>query len=527
MPEPHGDVSFPGVEGRVVDCQYTASHGLSPGVAVLRCLPGDSLPAALGTLVITDGFGTVTLRDCRLERMEFLQDDSGQTWELALSDRRWRWREQGEIYGCYNQLDPHAKLIPWTVRSPTELAELCLKAMGESNYRVVLPPGLSKDDFGAGHAEDWLQQGENFPATGTNPPVDWYADVPAQALAAVADQYGAVVVYDPVTDSVYVGPPGEGAQLPDGSIARQSPSLTVPELPDGVAVVGSPTRYQLRILLEAVGREYDDSYRPIDELSYAPLGADGKPTWAKSPVPFVFAVPEGDTTPGAVRGTDRLTRVQALDLANDSVWRTYRVAGRDIWGDAKILVPGFGRLKRRHQLVLLDTQVEQIRPQAGDKDVRTKDPDETLMTYLYNGYSRDRPAECYGSIALDCFQDLNLYFTPTTKNSPAGSKVPIPFSIDKDYQLVVFGRPVYHRGETSGVIEEPDPLVLQTAVHVRAEDTNQLLRLEAIQRFGQSTGSNLIVRRHPDIQANIYGVYNDASELLETKNLEQIGRAHV
>lgn len=519
--ERHGTASFPGITA-VVDCSLTVSHGITPGTAVLRCLPGPSLPAALGTLQITDGVGLVRLRDCRLEQMTLRQDDRGLTWELALSDRRWRWREQGAISGSYNQLDPNGKLIPWTVRSPTELANLCLDAMGEPRRTVVLPPGLSSADV-AHTSEDWLQQGEVFPATGTNPCTEWYAENPARALANLADLYGAVVVWRPLDDSVYVGPPGEGAVLPPGSIARQSPSLVLPELPDGVMVVGAPTRYQLRLLLEPVGLEWDESYRPLDELSYAPLDADGvSTTWANTHPPFLAAAAVGTTLPGAVRATDRLTQTQALALANQSVYRCYRVAGLDVSGAGQILVPGYGRLRRRQQLVLQDTQVEQVRPQPGDANVRTMQPDETLMDLLYNGYSRDRPAEVFGSVATDLLTDLNIYFSTTTPNTPVGSKVYVPFSIDPAFQVVRFAAPVFRRA-SDGTLEAPDDLMLQTAALVRDAVTNQFDALTAWITFGQSTGSGFVTRRHDDVQRNVFGVYDD-DVLVETRDLEPDAR---
>jgi hypothetical protein len=222
-----------------------------------------------GSLVISDGLETVVLPNCKLDDLRIESEgDSGTIWLLTIVDRRWRWRDLGGISGYYNQLDPHGKFIPWTIRSPTQLAVACLQAMGETTYTLNLPPGLDSS-VGQGQGA-FLTTGLTFPPTGTNPPINWVAVPPAQALQQVADLFGCRVIYRHSDDGVLVTPAGIGALLPPGSIHTQGPSIKSPETPDSIGVVGAPTRYQGQFALVPVGEEWDGSYRPIDLLSYAP-----------------------------------------------------------------------------------------------------------------------------------------------------------------------------------------------------------------------------------------------------------------
>lgn len=263
----HGTTSFPGVLS-VQSCTYTVSHGISPGVAILVTNPQPNPPAAFGDLVFSDGNETVVIPGCRVDDLTIETNEQGTTWTLTIVDRRWRWRDLGGISGTYNQFDPNGKLIPWTIRSPTELAILCLQSLGETNYVINLPPGLpASAGLGVGV---FLPTGIVYPPTGTNPPINWVGAPPAQALQQLADSYGCHVIYQLGNDGVLITPIGDGDLLPTGSIAREGPKLKTPETPDAVAVIGSPTRYQMRLALQPYGEEWDGSYVPINLLSYAP-----------------------------------------------------------------------------------------------------------------------------------------------------------------------------------------------------------------------------------------------------------------
>jgi hypothetical protein len=617
----HGVMSYPGVVA-LESGTYTVSHGISPGVACLKVQPQVGLPAQHGDLVITDGVDTVTVPGCRLNGLKVGMDDRGAFWSLEIVDRRWRWRELGAIFGAYNQLDPHGKLIPWTIRSPTELAALCLEAMGETNFTLNLPPGLSNP----GHATTAPVPN----VSGVNPPINWEGLPPAVALQQVAELFGCRVIYQLQTDTVLVAPVGTGASLPTGgvSIHRAGPSLKSPETPDAVGVIGSPTRYQMRLALEAVGEEWDGRILPIDQLSYAPQspgtrqqvrfrlswgpglvgpltpndfvlnifltdangnppggelanyrpvgttpaqaaatlaarinlgparraqvtatssGADvivtanrpgvrfgygstltgggpanpritqslvqtaraAGPGWSHAPPPLFG----GTGLPGGPQATDRLSAQAALRLAQKCIWRMYRVKNEDASGEGAIKVPGYGEILRREQLVLQDTQVDQVVPLPPNPNIVNPATREQFLADYYNGFSRDRAAVVYGAVVR---QGLPWWFTNrrNSLNTAATDQVVVPFTVDPLWQMIVFSEPVYRYG-ADGSFLEPE-LTLQTAVLVRNLDTNQLERFVKVAPLGGTAMTNPKMQVCPDVQLEITSTYDPNENTIQS-----------
>ena len=639
MADRHGICDWPALIA-VTAAQYTTSHGGSPGIAIVTALSQETFPASNGTLLIYDGKTAVTIPDCRVKNITSSMDDGGKHWSLEIQDRRWRWQELGAMGGCYNQLDKNGKLIPWTIRSPIELAKLCLDAMGEVGYEIDLPPGLDSS-AGAG-LERELRVGENFPATGTNPPVNWDGITPVAALQQLCDLFGRRIIYRLTTNSVLIAKPGIGADLPDGSLAKDQIGLQRPATPSGVGIIGSPTRYQVRLLLEAVGLEWDGSYRPINLLSYAPkftagkvqinhalptnvavntsfkvtftaLNANGQDqdiiTFSYNPVggdtptivstqlknqinasnsPIVkgivtaslsgatlvltglqvgVAFNVGTTVSGTlptppstfnltliqaavgqkpnegtwaysspplfngVRATDRLTLVDARRLAAKSVWRCYRIVAVDpATGKGQLTLPGYGVIQRRQQLILEDTQVDQIVPPPIDTKL-TNRQGQPITVDFYNGYSKNKPAAVYGSARSDIVYGLwrqpnaaalagiGNAFGFIANNTPPGTQYLVDFSVDPVNQIIVFSDYVFKF--QSGTYAEPK-LTLQTAVQVRNAQTGWIECFTDTQPLinGANGRTNFMLQKRPDVQLNVSSTYDGNNNLLTTSVLE-------
>lgn len=284
-------VSWPGAYS-VESFSYTASHGPSPGVAQLAVVPKaatDAPPAMSGDLMWGDGSRTVRLRDCQVDAIDPVKDSRGLTWTLRIFDRRWRWvtpkGAKGAVSGKYNQPDPRGKFVPWTVRSPAELAELCFEELGETNYEITgLPAGLSRLD--GAKFDEFLMRGENFKMSLANPPVRWDYTPPALALASLVETFGCRLIYQPVRDRFLVAKLGVGADLPDLPAESVGRSVDPPEAPKALVVVGAPTRFQCRLVLEPVGEEWDGKVTPVDDLSYKPEGRGT--TGAKQVTSFTY-----------------------------------------------------------------------------------------------------------------------------------------------------------------------------------------------------------------------------------------------
>lgn len=429
MPERMGVALWPGVTG-FVSASYTVSHDAGAGVASLEIPEQDvTRIRSFGDLVISDGFGSVTLRGCRISDIGFSASPSGaRTVVLSIVDRRWQWR-YGAISGQYNQLDPFpdpdlfppgeyviagGPYAPGTYRLAHHLMADCLVQMGERKLPLI------------------------DPAPAVPVPVQWDDDNPADALSGLAAQVGYRLVYQPNADRVLLAPAGRGAALPSNlPIVSASAALDLPERPSTIILSGGPTVYHDALALMPVGEEKSGLIRPIDKLSYAP--ANG---WATCNAATMFQA----------RATQELSAEEARDLARRHVWRTFRVKMVDVvtgLGPGPN-VAGFGRVRDRAQIVLLPSIYDATRSIAGQPDTR--------------------PAECFGRVRIcnvsgAVAPDLARAFDHT-QNGPT---LPWRPTIDTARGLVTFPRQMYQSATVGGVttLSAPD-LYLYTGFQIRS-----------------------------------------------------------
>lgn len=507
------DVSWPGVLA-VETLAGTVSHGITPGTFVLVTYPQTAQPAEYGTLAFGDGIRRVVLPDCKVTGISGQAAGDGQVWILRIEDRRWRWPGLGTISGHYNRVDERGKLVPWTIRSPEELCRLCLAAMGENpaTYRLIVPPGLTSQ-VGA-NVDRYLELGENFRQSITNPEVIWDNTPPAEALARLVEQFQCRLIYQPNLNRVLVAPLGRGRALPPGPCEVIAPAVNAPIVPRRVGIVGAPIRIQCRVPLEAVGKEWDGSFRPVNDLSYKPPGG-----W-KNCLPPTFA---------AVVATDRLSYFEAVSLAQESVFRCFRVRNIDPgqpMAKGPLALPWFGKLKRRHQIILQPTKAEQVVPaprgnvgQAGNAGAFATSG---IRPEFYNGYSRDQQAVVYGRVDKACVNQVTWVGPPV--NTKATDKVRVSFAIDPMQQVVTFAEPVWRRdtfGNGESVYSFPS-LVLETAVLVTHQETGAFIRYEQSYPVAGGRGPDEWQSRD-DVQISIVGDYT----VTESPSLSQPDDRHV
>src|SRR6185312_15367831 len=164
----------------LASAEYVCSHGITPGVALLKALPGRT-PPPTGDLIITDTQnGTIRIPDCRLSNLQ--SEGPAGPWNVYIEDRRWRWRFGYISLVCNQYDDSNRTLLPGSIMSAQEIAVLCLTAMNEVGYTISgLPPGLTTAQ--RTQLVPFLPVGLRFPpdSTGGNPQISWSSRNPAEA----------------------------------------------------------------------------------------------------------------------------------------------------------------------------------------------------------------------------------------------------------------------------------------------------------------------------------------------------------
>jgi hypothetical protein len=273
----HSYATYPGVQN-VLRASYTLSPGITPSVITMEIIPQTAAISTVGDVVFVHGTTTLTIRDCRADQASMVRGSDGTLVSFSLMDRRWRWKFT-EIYGAYNQRDADGVIITATEKTPQQLAQLLLTALGESATGVTSIPNAAR------------------------PEVDWVAANPAEALADLLEPFGLIVVLQ-IDGTVAIRQQGVGAALPAiPELLEQQVSSNPPEVPATIRVLGGPNRYQTRLPLEAVAYDTDGRCKPINDLSYKPAAGWGKETQ------FFASIPAGEARKLALRDVFRLYRI--------------------------------------------------------------------------------------------------------------------------------------------------------------------------------------------------------------------------
>jgi hypothetical protein len=396
MAAPQGIATFPGVN-QIVDATYSLTHGISPSVATLTIAPQYNFTAAGGPLrFLFDGL-YVTLPDCRVDKHSFRRTARGEVWQLAIFDRRWKWMAAGgRISGHFNLRKDDGTIRDGTEKTPQELATLLLEAMGESGYSVARLPNLIR------------------------PQVEWDEADPPQELARLCDSVGCRVVLQG-DNTVGLWPLGTGAPLPSGYILEDSLTIDPPETPDKLTVVCGPTRYQVDLELEAVGKENDDdgTIKLVNGLAYKPAAG-----WAEQVPPWFDGVTGTQT-----RADSKI--IYNRDVAAASVWKMYRVK-------FPLTIDGYS-VSNIEDLDHLEIELELV-------DTKTD-----------NGVEVNLPAEVWGTWCPG--EDDFANETDTV--------VDRPWTWDGKHGILTFSQPLYRNSATGSISIAAATLYLKTAVRIR------------------------------------------------------------
>ncbi|HEY5312077.1 MAG TPA: hypothetical protein VIK18_06140 [Pirellulales bacterium] len=469
MPDLQGLAYFPGIE-QLIGASYTLAHGITPGVIQVEMTPQPDFAPGIGSFFFYYGDVVIELPNCRVEAASFDASTGGFVWRLAILDRRWMWAS-GQICGNYNQSYGDGSLRSETIKTPQDLARLCLEAMGEQGYDVNQMPN------------------------GPRPTIDWDFAVPAQALADLADELGCRIVLG-LDDTVAILPSGDGEPMPDtADLQADSLACSASDVPDSLVVVGAPVRYQADLPLMAVGWNTDGTILPLASLDYAPnpLAADGG--FGQVDLNYFNQI------------TDPKLRVKAME----SVFRWYQVDPSRLTA-----IPGYGPISDVRQILplgtkQLDTAVE---PSLGE-------PLECNMAAQVFGVWYDTTRSTEDSNTVDILVPLGDGSSDQDKRMLYYRS----FSLEPAAGLVKFDEPVYRKvsfspaggSSGSGFSYGAAQLMLRTTLEIRDAQSWSLGRYQR-QRDQDSPAGSLPRYLWQDIQLTHiarYGSDYSAAPLVE------------
>jgi hypothetical protein len=401
-----------------------------------------------------------------------VRSTDGTLVSFSALDRRWRWRF-GEVYGHYNQRDADGLIVTATEKTPQQLAQLLLSAMGETAVGVTDIPNNAR------------------------PECEWVAENPAEALADLIEPFGMVVVLQ-IDGTVALRQQGVGAALPANTfLIEQEVSSNPPEIPATIRVLGGPNRYQKRLQLEAVGYDLDGSIKAIDQLSYKPA------TGWEQETQFFAGIEGGDARKLALRDVFRLYRIRDMNstvpipivqVPGPSSSQTLQVGGMTVGPGGNPAAPAAAAAQPGGVQYLVQYLREILPLEKGLVQTST-DP---------NGIRRRKPEAVYGSYYVG---NISLEAPRNSeKNNVKQWQYPGQFQVEHELGLVRFDEQVV-RWDTNTRTFKPAIIELECSFQVRNPDTGAPMRWSYTMATGAAAGYGVEVVRREELVWERYTPY--------------------
>ena len=303
-------VFFGGLEVQV-SFSMTRSPGVTPDIGQLVFRQGTTLPSGfIGDLVlINDSTPIVTFYNCMLIAPKE-QFERSRNIVYRVVDRRWRWKTP-TLLGEYNVRDDANLLIAETAKSPRELALLALQALhaptGGSFYVDALPTDVE-----------------------LAPHVSWKYEPAAAVLDRLCALFGCSV-HLMNDNSVRIIEDNTGTEPDDtGLMFPVETGLITNLAPDYVSAFAGDTWFDSWLLTEDVGLELGGAVKPIDMLSYKPVGG-----WKAGDPEHGYTA----QITSALRGTQSQEAIdKQVEIAHQTVFRMRRITG---FPPGQLFFPGF------------------------------------------------------------------------------------------------------------------------------------------------------------------------------------------
>lgn len=406
----------------------TLSHGVRPSTFTFESgLQAEFIPRVSDVAILQNGRAVVTFHDCAIDGIVRSNPGSGaSTFTVRVLDRRWKWwKGGGVVSGSYNLRRPDKKILEGTEKSPRELCQILLEALGESRFSVDGVP-------------------DRVPPEGL-PEIVWDHISPAIALQELVSKIGCRVVLG-ADDRISIVRVGTGPGLPREPLIDDSEVIESVAIPDRLLFITEKTQWQGLLLLEPVGLDLDNEIKPWVDLSYRPENG------------FEAYAPE---YPGhaVTYGADDEEQDRARKLAALSVWRWFRVLGQPS-GELGPVPEFRGGIEHRWQYALLN----QLNDTAENRD---------------GSFTRLEP------YILGQWYDRNLGLRGDESTPPGcvplNTRYPDQFVIDAPNQLVKTARPVYVVDRDGNY--QPPKLYLYCAYHLKDAQTRIAVRVTRSRRL--------------------------------------------
>lgn len=288
---PVHSITYPGFDQRTGNATVTWSRGTDPSIIQIDVAPDYSPNPAIGNVSLTvDGNPVVTFYDCAGDGVTYSR--LGGVYSTTILDRRWRWTKAGGyISGHYNRRFSDDSIASGSEKSPRQLIQLLLDALGETGYDVSAAPNTLDDP----------------------PEVVWDHVHVVEALSSLLQVLGLDLVLRLTNGNpVRIVVPGVGDPLPTTDRQDYRPTAAGIAVPASIALIGGETQIEMLLETEPVGIDDDDQWKPVDDLDMTP--ADG----------WLLENPEHFS---GITGASDAEKKRRVDKARATVFRAYRVVG--------------------------------------------------------------------------------------------------------------------------------------------------------------------------------------------------------
>ncbi len=502
MADNFGQVYFPGIQA-IESLTLTDCSGIQPSRAYLTIFPQENIPPLSGDLVLIYNNHRIVFRNCYVDTATFTRNAGGFVIRLCILDERWKW-SYGQITGRYNIRLPNNFVNKDHEKTPQELAKLCFEAMGVADFDVSALPNDSRPD------------------------VDWVAANPAQELANICDDLGCRIIIRRSDGMKIIVVTGQGGDLPDNNlypVQDDGGGFDPKNLPDFLEVRTGPIEVQAQLKLAPIGRDIDQNWKYVPNLSYCPTPIDiGKPGY-KLGFGFGTQVPSFSEVDGTRETLPDGSAISPRELALQWLYRAWRISthtsvtkGKKVKGQPALWIDGIDMYVTRKQIIQSDKLVQCWTDERGEVHKRP-----AYMCGRFESTKEFQTDQNYPDGTRIDYQAKTI-FDPEERASFSVHFDPIDTDrsvIVTSKQMRIFTNDRDNPGLDGSFPSAYDFATLRyvSAIQIRDIETWQPIVYTRRRSLGRGSDStNVLIINRPDIQPWIINLYKNNGSFASSSN---------